>query len=206
MVRNMVVAVTDADGTERATHRIQYGARMRVDEGDMVKRGQRIAEWDPVHPAGSDRGRGHHRVRGSGRGSVDLGDARRIHRYRQARRHRLAHDAGRGGSASGHRHQGQGRQGPQARAWRRGPLHAFGRRDPFGRRRREGQARRHPGAYLDRERQDPRHHRRSAAGGRTVRGPQAKGRGDHRGNRRHHPVRPRLQEQAPHLDRADGQE
>jgi DNA-directed RNA polymerase subunit beta' len=47
MVRNMVVAVVDADGTERATHRIPYGARMRVDEGDMIKRGQRIAEWDP---------------------------------------------------------------------------------------------------------------------------------------------------------------
>jgi DNA-directed RNA polymerase subunit beta' len=47
MVRNMVVAVVDADGTERATHRIQYGARMRVDEGDTIKRGQRIAEWDP---------------------------------------------------------------------------------------------------------------------------------------------------------------
>src|ERR1700716_345344 len=47
MVSNMVVAITDADGTERATHRIQYGARMRIDEGDMVKRGQRIAEWDP---------------------------------------------------------------------------------------------------------------------------------------------------------------
>jgi DNA-directed RNA polymerase subunit beta' len=47
MVRNMVVAISDADGTERATHRIQYGARMHVDEGDMVKRGQRIAEWDP---------------------------------------------------------------------------------------------------------------------------------------------------------------
>src|SRR3954451_16139839 len=45
--RNMVVAISDADGTERATHRIQYGARMHVDEGDMVKRGQRIAEWDP---------------------------------------------------------------------------------------------------------------------------------------------------------------
>src|SRR5438552_3573757 len=39
--------VTDAYCTERATHRIQYGARMRVYEGDMVKRGQRIAEWDP---------------------------------------------------------------------------------------------------------------------------------------------------------------
>lgn len=47
MVRNMVVAVVDPDGTERATHRIQYGSRMRVDEGDMIKRGQRIAEWDP---------------------------------------------------------------------------------------------------------------------------------------------------------------
>src|SRR4030088_1667975 len=47
MVRNMVVAIADADGTERATHRIQYGARMHVDEGDMLKRGQRIAEWDP---------------------------------------------------------------------------------------------------------------------------------------------------------------
>ncbi|GAA3851335.1 DNA-directed RNA polymerase subunit beta' [[Pseudomonas] carboxydohydrogena] len=47
MVRNMVVAIVDADGTERATHRIQYGSRMWVDEGDMVKRGQRIAEWDP---------------------------------------------------------------------------------------------------------------------------------------------------------------
>src|SRR4030088_1543515 len=47
MVRNMVVAVADADGTEAATPRIQYGARLRVAEGDMVKRGQRIAEWDP---------------------------------------------------------------------------------------------------------------------------------------------------------------
>src|ERR1700710_468964 len=47
MVRNMVVAITDADGTERATHRIQYGARMLVDEGYTIKRGQRISEWDP---------------------------------------------------------------------------------------------------------------------------------------------------------------
>ncbi len=47
MVRNMAVAVIDADGTERATHRIPYGARMRVDEGATIKRGQRIAEWDP---------------------------------------------------------------------------------------------------------------------------------------------------------------
>ena len=47
MVRNMVVAVLDPDGTERAVHRIQYGARLLVDEGDKIRRGQRIAEWDP---------------------------------------------------------------------------------------------------------------------------------------------------------------
>jgi DNA-directed RNA polymerase subunit beta' len=47
MVRNMVVAVVDPDGTERAHHRIPYGARVRVEEGAQIKRGQRIAEWDP---------------------------------------------------------------------------------------------------------------------------------------------------------------
>ncbi|MET0720600.1 MAG: DNA-directed RNA polymerase subunit beta', partial [Tardiphaga sp.] len=47
MVRNMVIAISDTDGTERATHRIQYGARVHVAEGDSIKRGQRIAEWDP---------------------------------------------------------------------------------------------------------------------------------------------------------------
>src|SRR5438067_2079050 len=47
MARNIAVAIVDQDGTERAVHRIQYGARMKVDEGDHVKRGQRIAEWDP---------------------------------------------------------------------------------------------------------------------------------------------------------------
>jgi DNA-directed RNA polymerase subunit beta' len=47
MQRNMIVAVLDPDGTERAVHRIQYGARLLVDDGQTIKRGQRIAEWDP---------------------------------------------------------------------------------------------------------------------------------------------------------------
>jgi DNA-directed RNA polymerase subunit beta' len=47
MARNLIVAVTDPDGTERAVHRIQYGARLKVDDGEHIKRGQRIAEWDP---------------------------------------------------------------------------------------------------------------------------------------------------------------
>ncbi len=47
MVRNMVVSVIDTDGTERAHHRVPYGARLKVADGDKIKRGQRIAEWDP---------------------------------------------------------------------------------------------------------------------------------------------------------------
>src|SRR5918998_643759 len=47
MGRNVAVVIVGADGNERAVHRLQYGARLKVDEGDHVKRGQRIAEWDP---------------------------------------------------------------------------------------------------------------------------------------------------------------
>ncbi|MGE3246753.1 MAG: DNA-directed RNA polymerase subunit beta', partial [Beijerinckiaceae bacterium] len=47
MGRNMAVIVLGPDGTERAVHRIQQGSKLRVDEGDEVKRSQRIAEWDP---------------------------------------------------------------------------------------------------------------------------------------------------------------
>jgi DNA-directed RNA polymerase subunit beta' len=47
MARNVAVVIIDRDGTERAVHRVQYGARLKVDDGDHIKRGQRIAEWDP---------------------------------------------------------------------------------------------------------------------------------------------------------------
>jgi DNA-directed RNA polymerase subunit beta' len=45
--RNVAVVIVGPDGAERAVHRLQYGARVKVDEGDQIKRGQRIAEWDP---------------------------------------------------------------------------------------------------------------------------------------------------------------
>ena len=45
--RSVAVVIVGPDGTERAVHRLQYGAKVRVDEGDTIKRGQRIAEWDP---------------------------------------------------------------------------------------------------------------------------------------------------------------
>ena len=47
MSRNMVVAIVDGDGNELAAHKIQQGAHLKVDQGDKIKRGQRIAEWDP---------------------------------------------------------------------------------------------------------------------------------------------------------------
>jgi DNA-directed RNA polymerase subunit beta' len=47
MARNVAIVIHDRSGAERAVHRVQYGSRLKVDEGDSVKRGQRLAEWDP---------------------------------------------------------------------------------------------------------------------------------------------------------------
>ncbi|MEP2830823.1 DNA-directed RNA polymerase subunit beta' [Parvibaculum sp.] len=47
MGRNVQVQVLDEHGTERAAHKLTYGSRLRVDEGETINRGQRIAEWDP---------------------------------------------------------------------------------------------------------------------------------------------------------------
>ncbi|WP_375638422.1 MULTISPECIES: DNA-directed RNA polymerase subunit beta' [unclassified Bartonella] len=47
MGRNMAILIKDELGKERVVHRVSYGAHIFVDDGDVVKRGQRIAEWDP---------------------------------------------------------------------------------------------------------------------------------------------------------------
>ena len=47
MARNVAIVIVGPDGADRAVHRVQYGSRLKVDEGDKVKRGQRLAEWDP---------------------------------------------------------------------------------------------------------------------------------------------------------------
>jgi DNA-directed RNA polymerase subunit beta' len=47
MGRNTAIVVSDAQGNERAVHKVAYGTRLFVDEGDKVKRGTRVAEWDP---------------------------------------------------------------------------------------------------------------------------------------------------------------
>jgi DNA-directed RNA polymerase subunit beta' len=46
MSRNMQVVV-QVDGKDRESYKPPYGARLRVKAGDKVKRGQRLADWDP---------------------------------------------------------------------------------------------------------------------------------------------------------------
>jgi len=45
--RSGEVAVIDAEGRERASHRLPYGAHLLLADGASVSKGDRIAEWDP---------------------------------------------------------------------------------------------------------------------------------------------------------------
>ncbi|HKJ61695.1 MAG TPA: DNA-directed RNA polymerase subunit beta', partial [Hyphomicrobiales bacterium] len=47
MTRNMSVIVEGDEGKALATYKLIQGAHLKVDEGDTIKRGQRLAEWDP---------------------------------------------------------------------------------------------------------------------------------------------------------------
>ncbi|MDX2264160.1 MAG: DNA-directed RNA polymerase subunit beta' [Hyphomicrobiales bacterium] len=47
MGRNISIVIVDEEGKERATHKVIQGSHLKVDEDDVVKRGQRLAEWDP---------------------------------------------------------------------------------------------------------------------------------------------------------------
>jgi DNA-directed RNA polymerase subunit beta' len=45
--RNMVVAIVDEKGQERAAHKLSYGSKLFVKDGEKVKRGAKLFEWDP---------------------------------------------------------------------------------------------------------------------------------------------------------------
>jgi DNA-directed RNA polymerase subunit beta' len=47
MIRNFEFVLEDANGREKARHRIPYGAKLLVEDKQQVTRGQRLAEWDP---------------------------------------------------------------------------------------------------------------------------------------------------------------
>ncbi|MDK2760669.1 MAG: DNA-directed RNA polymerase subunit beta' [Sphingopyxis sp.] len=45
--RSGELAIIDSEGRERATHKLPYGAQIMHKDGEKVKKGDRIAEWDP---------------------------------------------------------------------------------------------------------------------------------------------------------------
>jgi len=47
MGRNMVLAIMDKNGEERASHKVGYGSKVFVKTGDTIKRGDKMFEWDP---------------------------------------------------------------------------------------------------------------------------------------------------------------
>ena len=47
LARSGEVAIIDSEGRERASHKLPYGAHILFKDGDKVKKGDRIAEWDP---------------------------------------------------------------------------------------------------------------------------------------------------------------
>jgi DNA-directed RNA polymerase subunit beta' len=47
MSRNFEVAIVDGDGAERASHKLPFGARLIVKDKSTVKKGERVADWDP---------------------------------------------------------------------------------------------------------------------------------------------------------------
>ena len=47
MGRNCELVLLDEQERERARHRIPYGARLFIDEGEVVNKGNKLAEWDP---------------------------------------------------------------------------------------------------------------------------------------------------------------
>ena len=179
MGRNMIVAVLDPDGTERAVHRIQYGARLQG------RRRRSRSSAASASPSGIPYTRP---ILTEVEGTIAFEDLVEG----QSMTETLDESTGiakrvvidwRTGSARGQQDlrpaiviKGKDGKTAQARARRRCPLPARGRRHHLGR---SGRAQVKAGdvhrAYPDRERQDARHHRRSAAGGGAVRGAPAEG-------------------------------
>jgi DNA-directed RNA polymerase subunit beta' len=140
--RNGEIAIVDMDGRERATHRVPTAPTCCVESGDIVKRGQRIAEWDPyTRPVITEAG-GVVEVRGPGREPDDDRADRRVHRHHQ----RVVTDWRTGGRAKAATFIRASRWPARARSASSeaavDAATAAGRRDHRGRGRAEGRGRR----------------------------------------------------------------
>ena len=174
MNRSGALIVQDQKGRERERHAVVYGARLKVKDGQAVKQGQLLVEWDPYSFTILTEDERPDRVQGRPRRADRARAGGREHRHVRPRHHGVV----RREEAAPHRDQGrQGQDHPQ--------VPASLRRPPHGGRRRGGDAGRRAGQDPARDRQDQGHHGRSAPGGRAVRGAAAQGaRGHHRDRRR----------------------
>ena len=172
--RSGEIAILDMDGRELSTHRVPYGAHLLCESGHIVSRGDRIAEWDPsLQPGDHRKGRygevpGPDREPDDDRAVVDesTGITQRVvtEDMAKSKKDTLQPRLTLTGKGKGE----DGRLSP-----RRG-------RDRRGRGRPGGRGRRSACAHAARSGAYPRHHRRSAARRRAVRGAQAEGECDHR--------------------------
>ncbi len=196
MARNVAVVILGPDGVERAVNRIQYGARLKVDEGDKIKRGQRIAEWDPyTRPIISE-------VDGV-IGFEDLVEGQSMSETVDestgiAKRMVMDYRLNLRSAALKPSIVIKGADGKIAKLQRGGdaryllPVDSIIAVEPGGTVKAGDIV-----ARISRgERQDSRHHRRSAARRRALRGAPPEGSRDHRGNLGNGAIRSRLQEQA----------
>ena len=47
MGRNMEILIEDDKGNQISTHKISFGSKIYVNDGDKIKSGQKLFEWDP---------------------------------------------------------------------------------------------------------------------------------------------------------------
>ena len=184
MGRNMKLRIVDEHGTERASHKLGYGSKLFVKEGDTVERGDKLFEWDPytlpiiAEKDGVAKPRGP-RPGVAVRDEVDeatgmtqkiVTDWRAAPKGNELKpeiilRTRMASRCATMPAT----------RSPTRCPWTRS-CRLRGRAGDQGRRR--------GGADPARRRQDQGHHRRSAAGGRAVRGAPSEGSRHHRRDRR----------------------
>ncbi len=196
MARNVAIVILDRSGAERVVHRVQYGARLKVDDGDQVKRGQRLAEWDPfTRPILTEvEGQiGFEDLTEGASMSEQIDEATGIAKrividWRSSPRTASLKPA----------LVIKGKDGKIVKVPRGGdaryalPVEL----DHLVRARRDRARGRRDRAHFDQQREDARHHWRLAARGGAVRGASTEGPCDHRGNLGHCAIRQGLQEQA----------
>ena len=197
--RNMSIAIIDDAGQERAAHKLTYGAKLHVKDGETVKRGTKLFEWDPFTLPIIAEKTGVARFKDLVSGISVREDTDEATGMTQ----KIVSDwrsVPKGGDLKPEIIVMDPATGDPVRNDSGNPISYSMSVDAIlsvedGQELRPG---RRGGAYPARRCQDQGHHRGSSPRGGTVRSPSSEGSRDHRGSRWLCPLRQGLQEQAPH--------